>query len=109
MEINKLTTNTDRTSSLREADGGQKADAARALDQETSARSSGVEAPDGQSVQLSAIAQVLAGATDLQSTTSDVDLNRVQAIRSAIEQGTYHVDPQRLAANFVDLEHQLFG
>lgn len=109
MEINKLTSNTDRSSNLREADGKPKASATADLTQGTGAPSNSVEVTDSQSVQLSAIAQVLAGATDLQSNTSDVDLSRVQAIRSAIEQGTYHVDPQRLATNFVDLEHQLFG
>ena len=113
MEINKLTSTGDRSSNLREADSKQPAGATNGVEAESLGRNSGSDAADGLSVptqvQLSSIAQGLADAAEVKAQTSDVDLNRVQEIRSAIEQGTYHVDPARLAANFVDLEHQLFG
>lgn len=112
MEINKLTSSNDRASSLREADGKAQAKQSGDIGHDTSPKSSveSIDKMNAQSnVQLSAAAQVLAEATDSLTKGSDVDLNRVQEIRSAIEQGTYHVDTQRLAANFADLEHQLFG
>lgn len=113
MEINKLTSTNDRASNLREADGKQKAQQSGDVGQDNSTRTQSSEPSDNvnikTNVQLSAAAQVLAEATESANNASDVDLGRVQEIRSAIEQGTYHVDPERLAANFVGLERQLFG
>ena len=112
MEINKLTSTNDRASNLRETDGnpGAKQSGDVGKDNSQILGTDSVDKPTAQrNVQLSAAAQVLAEATEALAKVSDVDLNRVQEIRSAIEKGTYHVDPQRLAENFVDLEHQLFG
>lgn len=112
MEINKLTSTNDRTSTLREADGKSNAKQLAEVGQGKS-QSTGVDSADKltaqTNVQLSSAAQILAEATDTLSKVADVDLERVQEIRTAIEKGTYHVDPQRLAANFVDLEQKLFG
>lgn len=38
----------------------------------------------------------------------EVDQSRVEAIKQRIESGTYHVDPERLATAFLDLESQIF-
>ncbi|MFK7912691.1 MAG: flagellar biosynthesis anti-sigma factor FlgM [Pseudomonadales bacterium] len=38
------------------------------------------------------------------SLASEVDSQRVEGIRQAISDGTYHVDPDRLAAQFIELE-----
>lgn len=112
MEINKLTSTNDRTSTLREADGKsgakQSAEVGQAKPQSSAADSTD-RLTAQTNVQLSSAAQILAEANDTLSKVADVDLERVQEIRSAIEKGTYHVDAQRLAANFVDLEQQLFG
>ncbi|MGI9325764.1 MAG: flagellar biosynthesis anti-sigma factor FlgM [Pseudomonadales bacterium] len=35
---------------------------------------------------------------------SSIDEARVERIRQAIAEGTYHVDPERLAQRFIDLE-----
>lgn len=38
------------------------------------------------------------------SLTSEIDGQRVEDIRQAIADGTYHVDPSRLAERFLELE-----
>lgn len=58
-------------------------------------------------VQLSAEAQTL---KRLQDTVADLpafDEAKVESIREAIAEGRYHVDPERLAARFMELESQL--
>jgi negative regulator of flagellin synthesis FlgM len=58
-------------------------------------------------VQLSAQARSLKQLQS-QATTGDAfDRERVEKIRSAIAEGRYHVDAQRLAENFLDLENIL--
>jgi negative regulator of flagellin synthesis FlgM len=58
------------------------------------------------SVELSSVAQTL------QSIAGDsrpaFDQARVEAIRDAISQGRYHIDPQRLALNFTRIESEIF-
>ncbi len=104
-----LNNSSESTSKLREADVSRRSGQARGNEGKPNASEAGkAGAPQG-SVQLSGAGQVLAESLGSLSSSHDVDTNRVAAIRSAIEQGTYHVDPQRLASNFVDLETQLFG
>lgn len=41
------------------------------------------------------------------STMPDIDNARVQAIRQAISEGSYRIDPDRIAANLLKLEKDL--
>ena len=47
---------------------------------------------------------------ELQSTIAaepEIDQDRVATIKARIEAGTYHVDPDRLASSFLELESLL--
>ena len=57
-------------------------------------------------VELSSVAQTLRSITE--DARPPFDQARVDAIRSAISEGRYHVDPQRLAHNFLRIESELF-
>ncbi len=57
-------------------------------------------------VELSAIAQTLRSITE--DARPPFDQARVDAIRTAISEGRYHVDPQRLAQNFMRIESDIF-
>ncbi|MEM9742948.1 MAG: flagellar biosynthesis anti-sigma factor FlgM [Pseudomonadota bacterium] len=57
------------------------------------------------SVSLSASAQIASAVTVTISAQPEVDEARVAEIRSAIENGTYHVDPDKLASQFLELEN----
>jgi negative regulator of flagellin synthesis FlgM len=43
-----------------------------------------------------------------QDTRPPFDQARVDAIRSAIASGSYHIDPERLASNFMRIEYDIF-
>lgn len=58
-------------------------------------------------VQLSDQAKSLRQLADAVAEQPAFDSERVAAIRDAIAEGRYHVDPQRLAERFVDLEMEL--
>lgn len=53
-----------------------------------------------QAAQLQTLKQAVEG-------VSSVDSNRVEALKAAIEDGSYKVDSQKLAQNMIDLERQL--
>ena len=57
-------------------------------------------------VQLSSEAQSLARLSETDNSTS-FDGERVEAIKQAISEGRYHIDPVRLAEKFIDLEIEL--
>ncbi len=57
-------------------------------------------------VELSAVAQTLRSVTE--DSRPPFDQVRVDAIRTAISEGRYHVDPQRLAQNFLRIESDIF-
>ena len=59
-------------------------------------------------VQISETARLLEVASD-PNLSAPVDDERLNSIRAAIAQGDYHVDPQRLAAQILRLEDELFG
>ena len=62
--------------------------------------------PGTDSVELSADAAALKEVS-LQNNVQPFDESRVEAIRQAISEGRYHVDPERLAENFTRLESQI--
>lgn len=68
-----------------------------------------VEAPARQdSVSLTQSAQQLSQA-QRRSTDAPVNQERVERIRTAIENGDYRIDPDRLAQNISRVEAELFG
>lgn len=63
----------------------------------------------GDQVTLTATARQL---SDLVQTVSDqptVDSSRVEALRTAIQQGSYQVDPQQIAAQLMRTENSLLS
>ena len=58
-------------------------------------------------VSLSEAAQALQGADKALADTPEVNESRVQALRTAIESGTYEINYERLAQRLVDLESSL--
>ena len=58
-------------------------------------------------VQLSEQARSLQHLADSVAEQPAFDAERVAAIRDAIAEGRYHVDPERLAEKFIDLEYEL--
>lgn len=66
-----------------------------------------VSAAVSDSVELTGTAQLLASfQTDLSSIDA-VDMVKVEAIRQAIAQGTYQIDPQKIADSLLSLEGEL--
>lgn len=62
-----------------------------------------VRSVDG--VELSEAAQTLREASG--DKRVPFDQSRVDAIRQAISQGRYHIDPERLASNFMRIEYDI--
>ncbi|WP_210395777.1 flagellar biosynthesis anti-sigma factor FlgM [Motiliproteus sediminis] len=62
-----------------------------------------------ETVKLSAEAQTLQKLEEKVAQLPDVDADRVAQIKQAIEDGSYQVDSQRVAAKLLQLEDQLFG
>lgn len=62
-------------------------------------------APSSEEVELSAAAREL----NAPENVVPFDAARVAQLRDAIAQGTYHVDPERLADRFAALERDLSG
>jgi len=80
---------------------GQGADPTRAGTESAQPR------PRHDRVELSEGAQALRSAAGAAAELPAVDSARVNAIRQAIAEGRYHVDPVRLAQKFQELEHDL--
>ena len=60
-----------------------------------------------QDVKLSSDAQTLSRLSESLDTQESFDVERVTQIKQALENGDYPIDNQRLAAKFLELEHQL--
>ncbi len=58
-------------------------------------------------VTLSEAAQALQSAAKVLADTPEVDESRVQALRNAIESGSYEINYERLAERMVDFESKL--
>ncbi len=58
-------------------------------------------------VRLSEAAQALQGADKVLTDTPEVNESRVQALRNAIESGTYEINYERLAERLIDFESTL--
>ena len=80
---------------------GQKGPERAAPSTDSSARS----ATDA--VALSDGARLLGELRAVASTEPEIDQSRVANIKARIADGTYHVDPNRLASNFLELESLL--
>jgi len=57
-------------------------------------------------IELSEAAQTLREVSA--DTRAPFDQSRVESIRQAISEGRYHVDPERLASNFMRIEYDIF-
>ncbi len=85
------------------------------FDRKAGAAESGVAAKSEQSdspanvdhVDLSVNAQMLKSLEAKIHTFPEIDHAKVEAIRTAIAEGRYHVDPVRLAERFIALESEL--
>ena len=73
----------------------------------SSSATSGQNKTGTDEVQLSDQARSLQQLADAVAEQPAFDARRVDAIRDAIAEGRYHVDPERLAENFMDLEYTL--
>ncbi len=83
--------------------GGERAGKAEAQAAEVS--NAAEKAPaSGETVQLSPAAQQLQQASEKLRDTPEVDEARVARLRQAIADGSYQVDPQRLAAKMLAFE-----
>ncbi|MCZ6644217.1 MAG: flagellar biosynthesis anti-sigma factor FlgM [Gammaproteobacteria bacterium] len=73
----------------------------------SAAKSKSESAATTDHVDLSANAQTLQSLEAKIHTFPEIDHAKVEAIRTAIAEGRYHVDPVRLAERFVALESEL--
>ncbi|GEM_PF-665593 len=64
-------------------------------------------APAPQDVQLTGGARQMAVLEKALAQVPEVDMNRVEQLRSAIESGSYQVDAERVATKLVDMERGL--
>ncbi|AJE14763.1 flagellar biosynthesis anti-sigma factor FlgM [Stutzerimonas balearica] len=84
--------------------GSERPTATQPSDNAVSSQETGAAA--GEPVQLSPEAQRLQQATEQLSQQPVVDQARVERIRQAISDGTYEIDPKRLAAKLTAFESQ---
>lgn len=75
------------------------------VDAAASRATGSVPARGGDHVQLTESARALGAAT--RGTDAPVDTRHVERIRQAIADGTYRVDPQRVAERLIALEKQI--
>lgn len=74
--------------------------------EQTSARN---EKAQGDRVNLSSQAKNLKQLEEKLGSYPEVDDNRVAEIRSALENGTYKVDAEKLAQKMLDMDESIFG
>jgi negative regulator of flagellin synthesis FlgM len=106
MDVNNLNANNPLDRRLREADSQQTRDSSGAAAGHRSADEAGQSRRDDE-VHLSSQARQLRDIEHQVSEQEAFDQGRVEKIRAAIAEGRYHVDPERLAARFMELEYQL--
>nr|WP_067287990.1 flagellar biosynthesis anti-sigma factor FlgM [Marinobacterium profundum] len=82
-------------------------DSNRVGDQAKSQTAPAPKAGSAAEVRLSEAAQALQGADKALADTPEVNQSRVQALRSAIESGSYEINYERLAQRMVDFESTL--
>jgi negative regulator of flagellin synthesis FlgM len=82
-------------------------DNSRASNQTQAPGAAAPKAGGAAEVRLSEAAQALQSADKLLADTPEVNESRVQALRNAIESGTYEIDYERLAQRMVDFESTL--
>lgn len=78
---------------------------AKSADRQTPA----APAPVPDSVQLSGDAAGLVSIQKALATAPSTDLARVAAVRAQLDNGTYRIDPQAIAARLAQLERELGG
>lgn len=59
-------------------------------------------------VQISAGGQLRQAALQILDATPDIDSAKVDRLKTAIENGSYHVDPDKVASAFLQVESELF-
>ncbi len=61
-------------------------------------------APSQDEVTLTAAARQLAGAREAQQSLPDMDVDRIERLRAAIESNTYQISAERIARKLVEME-----
>jgi negative regulator of flagellin synthesis FlgM len=106
MDVNNLNSNSPLDRRPRDADLQQTRDGAGRAG-EGSQADEARQSRSADEVRLSAQALQL---RDIESQVAELDAfdqTRVDEIKAAISEGRYHVDPERLAERFLDLEKEL--
>ncbi|MEH6470268.1 MAG: flagellar biosynthesis anti-sigma factor FlgM [Halopseudomonas sp.] len=62
-----------------------------------------------ETVKLSSEAQMLNKLEEQVAQLPDTDESRIASIKQAVEDGSYSIDPERIASKLTSLEDQLFG
>ncbi|BDY04003.1 MULTISPECIES: flagellar biosynthesis anti-sigma factor FlgM [Ferrimonas] len=84
--------------------------ARRAVTQQSKPEGSSAQAAaKGDEVKLTQEAQQLQRAEKVMQETPEVNSSKVEALKQAISEGRYHVDPDKLAANLSRFESELTG
>lgn len=65
--------------------------------------------PQPETVKLSDQAQTLSKLEESVAQLPDIDEGRIASIKQAIDDGSYAIDPERIAAKLTSLEDRLFG
>jgi negative regulator of flagellin synthesis FlgM len=86
---------------------GRKADAGHPVEVESTASTSTGSRSTGDTVELTASAQLLSRLDELVSSSPVFDQNRVEAIRQAIKSGKYEIDYQSVADQLLELEREI--
>ncbi|MCC4832677.1 flagellar biosynthesis anti-sigma factor FlgM [Shewanella sp. 1_MG-2023] len=71
--------------------------------------SSNTAAVKTDSVSITSQAQQLQGAQSKMASLPEIDQSKVDAIKTAISEGRYKVDPEKLAANIASFEADMSG
>jgi negative regulator of flagellin synthesis FlgM len=64
-------------------------------------------APASDSVHITGPARTLASLSQAVSESPDVDVNRVAALQQSISNGSYRINPERIADSMLQLEQEL--
>ena len=106
MDVNNLSSNSPLERRLREAQAQQAPEGARRAEDGDQTREGAKRQRDDE-VSLSTQARRLRHIENRVADQEAFDEKRVEEIRAAIAEGRYHIDPERLAERFVELESQL--
>lgn len=107
MDVNNLNANNPLGRRLREADTRQVRDGGAPAAERRQQVSEAEHDQQQSELRLSAQARQLRAIESRVAEQDAFDAKRVEEIRAAIAEGRYHVNPERLAERFLELELQL--